>query len=110
MPFVRPALVRGLLNAAGKADGVLPHWRAGYEPLFVWLRAELEDSLKDALRQTAMRLAPAMLACGFAVAEEPFLRRYDPQLLSFFNINARSDLEEAHRIAKKKGVEIFAAP
>jgi len=108
MPFVSPALVKGLLDSAGKAEGVLPHWRAGYEPLFVWLRAELVRALKDALRQTAMRLAPAMLACGFAVAEEPFLRRYDPQLLSFFNINARDDLEEAHRIAKEKGIKIFA--
>jgi len=110
MPFVSPALVKGLLEAAGEAKGVLPHWRAGYEPLFAWLQAELGKPLEKALRQTAMRLAPAMLACGFAVAEEPLLRRHDPQLLSFFNINAKRDLAEAHRIAKEKGIKIVAAP
>jgi len=110
MPFVSPALVKGLLEAVGEEKGVLPHWRAGYEPLFVWLKAELEEPLKKALRQNAMRLAPAMLACGFAVAEEPILRRYDPQLLSFFNINTESDLEEAQRIAQEKGVKTLALP
>ena len=105
MPFLNGQLVRALLQEAGNAPGVLPRWKAGYEPLFVWMRAGVVDRLEKALAKNNMRLAPAMLDCGFVVVEEPVLRQHDPQLLSFFNINSHADLEEACRIAKAQGTK-----
>ena len=86
-------------------DVVLPRWENGYcEPLcavyakgcLAPITAQLARSrckVADIFDQVRVREVP--------VAE---LQRYDPELLSFLNVNQPEDLERVRRLAAERGL------
>ncbi|HYM68311.1 MAG TPA: molybdenum cofactor guanylyltransferase [bacterium] len=94
MPFLNPALIRHLAALAGDADVVIPRHGRGYEPL----HAVYTPACLDAMRRCVARHGPTtgfLDAVSVRVVEEDELRRLDPTLASFENINTPAEYAAA---------------
>ena len=110
-PFLTPGLLRGLLaQPRGEVDAVVARPRDQLEPLPSLYRrtclpavaralARGERSLRDLLSSVRLRELPAGA-----------LRRCDPQLRSFVNINTPADLEQARAIVAPTSREQLSGP
>lgn len=97
MPFLRVELLAALVALAEEtgADAVIPSTGAGFEPLSAVYRARAAHHFADRARRGELRLRDAFFAAGARFVEEEELRRHDPHLVSFRNVNDASDLAGA---------------
>ena len=85
MPFLCPALIRHMGTLVASADVVMPRLK-DYEPLHaVYTRACLEPIRR--VLAAGGRNADILSEVRARVLVEPELRRFDPQLRSFINVN-----------------------
>ena len=100
-PFLKSELLERLFEEADGFDAAIPIWRNGnIEPLIsVYKSDAMLEASGSALKKgcSSPREAIAMLKKVNYVDVEG-LRRYDPKLMSFFNVNTEADLELAERI------------
>lgn len=106
VPFLRPNLVEGLFDLAIGFNAVVPTWPNGkIEPLMAVCKTKA--ALERALHLLWLkRMRPDDLIRGggrtlFASTVE--LREFDPELLSFFNVNYRRDLVERPKVNEPAG-------
>lgn len=95
MPFVEPAFVRMLLEAAEDHDAAVPLRDGRLEPLHaVWRPSSLPE-VADALDRAER--APLQVLGRLRVLEVPetVWRRWDPDGLSLMNVNTPEELERA---------------
>jgi molybdopterin-guanine dinucleotide biosynthesis protein A len=96
MPFLHPGIITRLLEAGGEeTDAVIPRLPEGLEPLCAVYSRRLIPRINELLDggEKRIRLAVKNARTDFIDVDE--LRRDDPLLLSFFNINTPEDLETA---------------
>ena len=97
MPSVQPALLHGLLAALGSADAALPcrphatRNALGLEPLLAVYRRSALPPLQLALARGEQRLYVALQALTIAQLAPEQWQHYDPQGLSFRNLNTPSE-------------------
>jgi molybdopterin-guanine dinucleotide biosynthesis protein A len=102
MPFVNSALVDHLFSACASFDVCLPYTDGRAEPMFaVYRREPCIKAIAGALARGQMRMIAFLDSLRVARLEEPELREYDPELLSFFNVNEPQDLIKAQEIAAR---------
>lgn len=104
-PFIDMGVLRHLIGRAEGADAVVPLWPNGYiEPLHSVYRvsAALKAS-EAAMGEEAFRISSMIdrLERTIYVPVEE-LKKFDPDLLTFFNINSIEDFKDAEAILKKK--------
>lgn len=102
-PFLNLEVLRFLLCKARGVDAVIPQWPNGYiEPLhsIYKVSAALKCS-EEALGEGKSRIHDMIdrLEKTIFVSIES-IRKFDPELLTFFNINSLEDLEKAETIIK----------
>lgn len=101
MPFIDPGLVRWMAGLAEGHDAVIPDVGGYAEPLFgVYSKSALRV-MESALSGGVRRLSEVFLSLDVLYVPEEEMRRYDPELLSLFNANTPSDLDEAREIARR---------
>ena len=103
MPFLNIALLRHLTALTDECDVVIPRRGKGQEPLHaVYARsciAPIERSLQRG-DVTIISFFPEVKVC---YVEESALRQFDPEGLSFVNINTPDDWESVQARASKRG-------
>jgi molybdopterin-guanine dinucleotide biosynthesis protein A len=89
-----------MLETAPGYDAVVPRTKESlFEPLHaVYARACL-PVIKRHLDTTDVSLRSFLAEVTVRYVDEDECRRYDPDLLSFFNMNRPADLERARKIA-----------
>lgn len=98
-PFLNEALVRSLLEAAEPdLDLVIPCTEAGYEPLCAVYSKRCLQPIERQLRRQELKIETIFNKVRMKKIMAPALRRSDPELRSFFNINTPADLERAQKI------------
>jgi molybdopterin-guanine dinucleotide biosynthesis protein A len=101
-PFLEPDLLALLVRDAGGADVRLPEIGGRLQPLVaVYGPASLEPLERD-LVCGRLALFRALECLRLDLVREPELRRVDPTLRSFVNVNDRAALAEAERRADEK--------
>lgn len=96
MPFLNTGLLGHMLVIAGDFDAVVPRVNGGMiEPLHAVYSRTCLERMKQRLgnKQLSVEFFIETLNVRYIGAEES--RRFDPRLLSFFNINYQADLEKA---------------
>jgi molybdopterin-guanine dinucleotide biosynthesis protein A len=111
MPFASPALLRAelaLLNDswnAGSGEGyqaVIPRHAGGTEPFHaVYHRASCLPLVGAALEQGSWRVDAWFSQANLHFMGPAEVKRYDPQGLSFFNINTPEELVYAENLAQQ---------
>jgi len=103
MPFASARLLEAefALLEEGDADVVIPHSGEGYEPFHAVFRREAcLSAVKTALEQGQRRMIswlPVVKVLTMGVDE---LRRYDPDLLAFQNVNTPEEFAAAEQLAR----------
>ena len=102
MPFLNQALLRYMMQISAGFDLVVPRLGELVEPLHaVYSRACLAP-IESLLKQgdLILRRLFALVEVRYVEAEE--IDRFDPQHLSFFNINNEADMEKAKKLARSE--------
>ncbi len=101
MPFLNQSLLRYMMQISAGFDLVVPRLGELIEPLHaVYSRgclAPVESLLKQG--DLSLRQLFALVKVRYVEAEE--IDRFDPEHLSFFNINNEADLERAKRLVRE---------
>jgi molybdopterin-guanine dinucleotide biosynthesis protein A len=104
-PFVNRRVIRLLLERASGVDAAIPRWRAGHlEPLqAVYRRNPMLREAEQALAEGRLSPIDAInrLAQVVYVSVEDEIRKIDPGLRTFFNVNTRQDIARAEMIFKE---------
>ncbi len=103
-PFISGDFMKFLVRSLGKHQAVVPRWPNGYlEALHVALKT---DSALQAVMEAIESKSLSVRSIFEHLSDVEFvdiesLRRYDPQLLTFFNVNTREDLKKARGICER---------
>jgi len=101
-PFARESLIRCVLDdIETKADVVIPSTSAGFEPLFAVYRKSCLPAMAHQLERDQLKIQGLFRKVRLKAVDEAELRRADPELISFFNVNTPEDLKWAESLRKK---------
>ncbi len=98
MPFLNPRLIRFLLSLAEGTDVVIPRHDGRYEPL----HAVYAPACLDPIRRCVLRGGRSVDFLGEVrtrVVDADEIRRFDPDLRSFVNLNTSEDYAQLLRRA-----------
>jgi molybdopterin-guanine dinucleotide biosynthesis protein A len=99
-PFVNAAVVRAIVEFAPDADVVMARLSTGLEPMQAVYSKQCLPHLEAMARSGNLRLQDLSERPGLRVrdVEEELLRRIDPSLVSFLNLNRPADVELARKL------------
>ncbi|MDP2919540.1 MAG: molybdenum cofactor guanylyltransferase [Dehalococcoidia bacterium] len=104
MPFLSTALLRHMVEIAPGFDAVIPRTGDGLiEPLHAVYAHTCLPVIKAHLDADHFNIRSFLGEVKVRYVEEEECRRYDPVLLSFFNLNCPEDLELALRMEQDLG-------
>jgi molybdenum cofactor guanylyltransferase len=97
VPFLNISLISHLTSHILNHDVVVPHWEDRFQPLHAAYRTSVLPLLKEQLDRGELRpvyLFDKVRTCRIGEDE---IRRFDPEGLSFLNMNTPDDYERALR-------------
>ena len=97
LPFAKPTLVRRILSAASDVDIAVPVVRGYLEPLFAAYRRSALDTIAETLDRGILKVTACYDRLRVREVPEIEVRRYDPDLASFVNLNVP---EQLHLLAR----------
>jgi molybdopterin-guanine dinucleotide biosynthesis protein A len=101
MPFLNQALLRYMLQISAGFDLVVPRLGDMVEPLHaVYSRACLAP-IESLLQQGNLSVIQLFTLVKLRYVDAEEIDRFDPEHLSFFNINSQADLAKARGIMKR---------
>jgi molybdopterin-guanine dinucleotide biosynthesis protein A len=104
VPFLQTAVIRALLQAVQPhIDVVIPVTSAGFEPLCAVYSKKCLQTIERNLDRGNFKIQKIFNKLNLKPVSEATLRRLDPELLSFFNLNSPADLERAEALLTRKG-------
>ena len=100
MPFVSTVLLRALLELAVDHDAVVPVLAEQPEPLHAVYRVTCVPAIEAALAAGRKRLVAFFDDVRVRYVDEASVRAWDPDLVSFLNVNQPEDLARAQALAR----------
>ena len=100
MPLLNIELLRYMIELSPGFDAVVP--RLGerkVEPLHAIYAKSCLDNMKTRLEHNQLEISRFLNTVRVRYIERPECQKFDPQLLTFFNINSQSDLDRAITLA-----------
>lgn len=98
MPFVSPRVVACLARRRGEFDAVVPRTPQGLEPLCALYRATCLPPAEEEIGRGNLTILDLFGRVRTREVGEAELRRADPHLASFLNVNRPDDLDAARRM------------
>ena len=100
MPFLNIELLRYMIELSPGFDAVVPRLGEGrVEPLHAIYSKGCLDNMKTQLEHNHLQISHSLTMLRVRYIERAECQKFDPQLLSFFNINSQSDLDQAITLA-----------
>jgi molybdopterin-guanine dinucleotide biosynthesis protein A len=107
MPFLKKDVVKAIIGSIEPGmDVIIPETSAGLEPLCAVYSKNCLKSAEHNLRQQQLQIQQFFKNVRVKKIQESELRKKDPRLISFFNINTPEDRDRAEKIAAKD-VKVF---
>jgi molybdopterin-guanine dinucleotide biosynthesis protein A len=101
MPFLQPELIIHLAKKRFYYDVVIPKKKEGLEPLHAFYSKRCIEPIKKILEKGEFRvtkfLSDVQQVC---YCEEEEMKKIDPSLASFINVNTKKDLLEIQRMLR----------
>jgi len=101
MPFLNQALLQYMVQVSPGFDLVVPRVGDLVEPLHAVYSKGCLTSIERLLNQGETRVRALFGLVKVRYIEGDEISRFDPEHLSFFNVNTEADLETAQRLAKE---------
>ena len=102
MPFLNAELVEYMGGLANGYDAVVPRVDGRPEPTHALYAKECLTPIHARLERDELKIARFFDDVRVRFVEEPDVRRLDPDLLSFFNVNTQDDLDRATALATER--------
>lgn len=102
MPFLNTELLRYIvkLGLSHGSDVVMPRLGEGkLEPLHALYSRNCLSNIRTQLERNELKAYSFLNTVSVRYVEQAECQRFDPRLLSFFNINSQSDLDQAVTLA-----------
>lgn len=101
-PFLAPGLLRELLRLRERdADAICGQPARSVEPFPGLYRRSCLPAIEEMLARGARSVRDLLSICRTETVPAHRLRRWDPELLSYLNVNTPADLESARAVAAR---------
>jgi len=90
-PFVSLPLVRYMYGRIDHHDAVVPKTEKGYEPLFCIYSKSCIEQIQIMIKSKVFQVSKLFDNISTSVIQAEEIRRYDPGMRSFVNVNTESD-------------------
>ncbi len=100
MPFLNQPLLRYMIEVSDGFDFVLPRINDFFEPLHAVYSKNCIAPMESILKQGRRVIVELFDLVKVRYIEAEEVNKFDPQHLSFFNINTKEDLKLARKIAR----------
>lgn len=106
MPGTEARLVKAMkaYTQMNKKDAIVPLFNNYVEPLFSFYNKKILPIVEDQVKKKELKIQLLYEKIDILYIPENIIKKYDPQLLSFLNINTEKDYKEA---MKKLSHHIF---
>ncbi len=95
VPFLNLRFISYLLSQISNYDVVVPYWQERFQPLFAVYRRQVAPLLKDQLERGELRPISLYKKVRTREVVPDEIRRFDPEGLSFLNMNTPEDYQAA---------------
>jgi len=102
MPFLSVDLLKYMTRISSTFDIVVPRIEDKLEPLCAVYSKSCLVPISELLKQHELQISVLFNMVRVRYIEEDEINRFDPEHLSFFNINSQENLERARKLATKK--------
>jgi molybdenum cofactor guanylyltransferase len=102
-PFLSVGLLEYMTQISSTLDVVVPRIKKKVEPLCAVYSKNCVAPIQELLEQNELRISKLFRMVKVKYVEEDEINNFDPEHLSFFNINSQADLERARKLAVEKG-------
>ena len=102
-PFLSARLLEYMAQTSATFDVVVPRIRDKVEPLCAVYSKNCVAPIRELIDQDEHKIVELFRMVRVRYIEEDEIDSFDPDHLSFFNINSQADLERAKRLAAEKG-------
>ena len=100
-PFLKRELIETIIGKIeAQIDIVMPETSAGFEPLCAAYSKRCLEAAQNHLERKKLKITKTFRKSRIKTVSEKALRKIDPELQSFFNINTPEDLERAEEMVK----------
>ena len=101
MPFVNTELLCHMIEMSSDFDVVVPRWKDGWiEPLHAIYSRSCLTNMKVRVENKQLGIHSLFDELRVRYVEEEECRGFDPELLTFFNVNSEADLERASKLVE----------
>ncbi len=98
MPFISLPLIRYMSRFAGEFEVVVPRLGEYYQPLFAFHNKSILDTITWHLEENKLKLTGIYPHLEIKCIEEKIIKRFDPLMLSFHNLNTKESLHHAQKV------------
>jgi len=102
-PFLRVGLLEYMTQICSTFDVVIPLIKKKVEPLCAVYSKNCLAPIQELLEQNELGIRKLFSMVKVKYVEEDEINNFDPEHLSFFNINSQADLTRARKLAAEKG-------
>jgi molybdopterin-guanine dinucleotide biosynthesis protein A len=102
MPFINIGLLKYMIALPRDYDALLPRVGDEFEPLHSIYSKKCLPAIEKNLRAGHLKITGFLDDVDVKYVTEEIINRYDPEHLSFFNVNTTEQLTEAKNILEKK--------
>lgn len=110
LPFLQPGIVDLLLEGAEGSDLVVPRTSRGFEPLRALYAKGCLPVMRRKIAAGELKVDGFFGEVGTRPIPEDAIRRIDPGLVSFFNVNSREDLARAEDLLREGKAPVPPGP
>ena len=107
MPFLNTDLIRYMISLAHGYDAVMPHVDGYFEPLHAVYARRCRHAFERAILGGQWRVLDACAGMRMRYVQGDEVARYDPDRLSFFNVNTPQDLAHMQAILARQAMAIL---
>ena len=105
MPFLNTNLLQYMTELSPKFDAVIPRVAGEIEPLHAIYSQKCIDAIELMMREDDLKVRGLLDRVRVRYVEEEEVNRFDPDRLSWFNINTPADLKKASEIMNREREE-----
>jgi len=98
MPYLNVKLLRYIVDAAQGFDAAIPRIGRFIEPLHAVYSKSCLEPMRSQIDNGNLQISPLVQKVNVRFVEEGEIDRFDPQHLSFVNINSERDLKRAKTV------------
>lgn len=98
MPFLSVDLIRYMTEKHDQGDVIIPRTPDGLQPLHAIYSRTCLEPIGDLLESGGLKIIDFFHSVTVVFISEAEIRRYDPLLLSFWNVNTEEDLQHTEEM------------